>query len=249
MTVQLPAGSRVEAKAAAAELRGVGRLGDVTFEGAQAVVKLDEAASARLTLQAGDMLVGRLTGPAASAPRRATSTSPRPGAARSNCAPSPATSPSAPPSGVSATLDAGTAYGRIHNTLQNTARRHRRPEHPRDHRLRRHHRPQPLTPPAVSEEQPLMTNLAIAANGLRKSYGDKTVLDGIDLAVPEGTVFSLLGPNGAGKTTAVKILSTLISAGRGLRRRSASAATTWPPTRRRSAPRSASPGSSPPWTA
>ncbi|WP_406078043.1 ATP-binding cassette domain-containing protein [[Kitasatospora] papulosa] len=60
-----------------------------------------------------------------------------------------------------------------------------------------------------------MTNLAIAANGLRKSYGDKTVLDGIDLTVPEGTVFSLLGPNGAGKTTAVKILSTLISPGPG----------------------------------
>ncbi|MFI9061847.1 ATP-binding cassette domain-containing protein [Streptomyces sp. NPDC053429] len=60
-----------------------------------------------------------------------------------------------------------------------------------------------------------MTGLAIAANGLRKSYGDKTVLDGIDLAVPEGTVFSLLGPNGAGKTTAVKILSTLVSAGPG----------------------------------
>jgi ABC-2 type transport system ATP-binding protein len=57
-----------------------------------------------------------------------------------------------------------------------------------------------------------MTNLAIAANGLRKSYGDKLVLDGIDLAVPEGTIFSLLGPNGAGKTTAVNILSTLISA-------------------------------------
>ncbi|MGW8950083.1 ATP-binding cassette domain-containing protein [Streptomyces sp. NPDC055709] len=56
-----------------------------------------------------------------------------------------------------------------------------------------------------------MTDLAIAANGLRKSYGDKTVLDGIDLAVPAGTVFALLGPNGAGKTTAVKILSTLIS--------------------------------------
>jgi ABC-2 type transport system ATP-binding protein len=57
-----------------------------------------------------------------------------------------------------------------------------------------------------------MTNLAIAASGLRKSYGDKVVLDGVDLAVPEGTIFSLLGPNGAGKTTAVKILSTLISA-------------------------------------
>ncbi|MFJ4536081.1 ATP-binding cassette domain-containing protein [Streptomyces tibetensis] len=57
-----------------------------------------------------------------------------------------------------------------------------------------------------------MTDLAIAANGLRKSYGDKTVLDGVNLAVPEGTIFSLLGPNGAGKTTAVKILSTLITA-------------------------------------
>jgi ABC-2 type transport system ATP-binding protein len=54
--------------------------------------------------------------------------------------------------------------------------------------------------------------VAIAAHTLRKSYGDKTVLDGVDLVVPEGTVFSLLGPNGAGKTTAVKILSTLISA-------------------------------------
>ncbi|WP_406738319.1 ATP-binding cassette domain-containing protein [Streptomyces sp. NBC_00853] len=60
-----------------------------------------------------------------------------------------------------------------------------------------------------------MTNLAIAANGLRKSYGDKVVLDGIDLAVPAGTVFALLGPNGAGKTTAVKILSTLLGAAPG----------------------------------
>ncbi|MFI7015231.1 ATP-binding cassette domain-containing protein [Streptomyces sp. NPDC050164] len=58
-------------------------------------------------------------------------------------------------------------------------------------------------------------SLAIAAKGLRKAYGDKTVLDGIDLAVPAGTVFSLLGPNGAGKTTAVKILSTLITADAG----------------------------------
>ncbi|GGP49317.1 ATP-binding cassette domain-containing protein [Streptomyces sindenensis] len=56
---------------------------------------------------------------------------------------------------------------------------------------------------------------AISATGLRKSYGDKVVLDGIDLSVPQGTVFSLLGPNGAGKTTAVKILSTLITADSG----------------------------------
>jgi ABC-2 type transport system ATP-binding protein len=53
---------------------------------------------------------------------------------------------------------------------------------------------------------------AIAATGLRKSYGDKLVLDGVDLTVPEGTVFALLGPNGAGKTTIVQILSTLIGA-------------------------------------
>ncbi|MEQ7127955.1 ATP-binding cassette domain-containing protein [Actinopolymorpha sp. B11F2] len=53
---------------------------------------------------------------------------------------------------------------------------------------------------------------AIAASGLRKSYGDHVVLDGIDLSVAEGTIFSLLGPNGAGKTTTVQILSTLITA-------------------------------------
>jgi ABC-2 type transport system ATP-binding protein len=56
---------------------------------------------------------------------------------------------------------------------------------------------------------------AIAATGLRKSFGDQVVLDGLDLYVPPGTVFALLGPNGAGKTTAVKILSTLISADAG----------------------------------
>ncbi|WP_431331097.1 ATP-binding cassette domain-containing protein [Streptomyces sp. IPPR8] len=60
-----------------------------------------------------------------------------------------------------------------------------------------------------------MTHPAIAAYGLRKSYGDRTVLDGVDLTVPEGTIFSLLGPNGAGKTTAVKILSTLVTADAG----------------------------------
>jgi len=56
---------------------------------------------------------------------------------------------------------------------------------------------------------------AIAAAGLRKSFGDQVVLDGLDLVVPPGTVFALLGPNGAGKTTAVKILSTLLSADAG----------------------------------
>ncbi|WP_327324743.1 DUF4097 domain-containing protein [Streptomyces sp. NBC_01210] len=120
VTIQLPAGSRIEAKAASAEFRGVGRLGDVAFEGAQGSVKLDEAASARLGLLAGDVSVGRLGGPAeistqkgdihiAEAVRgtvvlRTESGEVSVGAAR----------------GVSASLDAGTAYGRIHNALRNT---------------------------------------------------------------------------------------------------------------------------------
>jgi ABC-2 type transport system ATP-binding protein len=56
---------------------------------------------------------------------------------------------------------------------------------------------------------------AIAVRGLRKSYGEKVVLDGVDLSVAKGTIFSLLGPNGAGKTTMVQILSTLIRADSG----------------------------------
>jgi ABC-2 type transport system ATP-binding protein len=55
-----------------------------------------------------------------------------------------------------------------------------------------------------------MRTSAIAVRGLRKAYGDKTVLDGIDLDVRPGTVFSLLGPNGAGKTTTVNVLTTLL---------------------------------------
>ncbi|HXQ62887.1 MAG TPA: ATP-binding cassette domain-containing protein [Acidimicrobiales bacterium] len=52
---------------------------------------------------------------------------------------------------------------------------------------------------------------AIVASGVRKSFVETVVLDGVDLTVEEGTVFALLGPNGAGKTTMVRILSTLIA--------------------------------------
>ncbi|MFH0178091.1 DUF4097 family beta strand repeat-containing protein [Streptomyces cacaoi] len=120
VTIQLPADSWVEAKAASAEFRGVGRLGDVVFEGSHGSVKLDEAASARLALLAGDVAVGRLNGPAeistkkgdiriAEAMRgtvmlRTEAGEVSVGAAR----------------GVSASLDAGTTYGRIHNALKNT---------------------------------------------------------------------------------------------------------------------------------
>jgi DUF4097 and DUF4098 domain-containing protein YvlB len=120
VTIQLPAGSRVEAKAASAEFRGVGRLGDVAFEGAQGSVKLDEAASARLTLLAGDVSVGRLGGPAeistqkgdiriAEAVRGTVELRTEAGEISVGAA-----------HGVSASLDAGTTHGRIHNALKNS---------------------------------------------------------------------------------------------------------------------------------
>jgi ABC-2 type transport system ATP-binding protein len=62
---------------------------------------------------------------------------------------------------------------------------------------------------------PCTTRSAVVATGLRKSYGDHLVLDGVDLNVAEGTVFALLGPNGSGKTTTVRILSTLLPADAG----------------------------------
>lgn len=119
VTVQLPAGSRVEAKAASAELRGVGRLGEVTFEGAEGIVKLDEAAGVTLTTHAGDVTVGRLTGPAeistgkgdiriTEAVQGKVVLRTRAGDVAIGAA-----------TGVSASLDAGTAHGRIHNSLKN----------------------------------------------------------------------------------------------------------------------------------
>jgi ABC-2 type transport system ATP-binding protein len=60
-----------------------------------------------------------------------------------------------------------------------------------------------------------MTSSAIVASGLRKAYKDKIVLDGVDLDVAAGTIFSLLGPNGAGKTTTINVLTTLIKADSG----------------------------------
>ncbi|MDB1086367.1 ATP-binding cassette domain-containing protein [Streptomyces sp. ACA25] len=52
--------------------------------------------------------------------------------------------------------------------------------------------------------------LAVETSGLVKTFGDTRAVDGIDLAVPRGTVYGVLGPNGAGKTTAVKMLATLL---------------------------------------
>ena len=119
VTVQLPAGSRVEAKAASAEFRAVGRLGDVAVDGAHRQIKLDEAASVRLTAIDGDVEVGRLDGPAEISTARGDIRIAE--AARGTVVlrtQSGDISVSAA-AGVSAALDAGTGHGRISNALTN----------------------------------------------------------------------------------------------------------------------------------
>ena len=51
-----------------------------------------------------------------------------------------------------------------------------------------------------------LAEAAVSVHGLRKTYGERTAVDGVDLDIPRGEVFALLGPNGAGKTTTVEIL-------------------------------------------
>src|SRR5690242_8795523 len=119
VTVQLPAGSRVEAKAAAAEFRGVGRLGEVTFEGGHRSIKIDEADSAHLTGLDADITVGRLHGPAEISTQKGdlNITEAARGQITLSTQMGDITVGAAP--GVSAALDAGTTYGRISNTLKN----------------------------------------------------------------------------------------------------------------------------------
>ncbi|GAA2782982.1 DUF4097 family beta strand repeat-containing protein [Streptomyces rameus] len=119
VTVKLPAGSRVEARAAGAELRAVGRLGDVVFEGAYRQIKLDETASLRLTAVDGDVEVGRLGGPAQISTARGDIriTEATRGTVVLTTESGDITVGAA--AGVSATLDAGTSHGRISNTLKN----------------------------------------------------------------------------------------------------------------------------------
>ncbi|MGW6056152.1 DUF4097 family beta strand repeat-containing protein [Streptomyces sp. NPDC055189] len=120
VTVQLPAGSDVAAKAASGEIRGVGRLGDVTFEGAEGSVKLDEAASARLSLQAGDITVGNLSGPAEISTQKGNLQITEAVKGKVTLRTEHGEISVGAARGVSAHLDAGTSYGRINNTLQNT---------------------------------------------------------------------------------------------------------------------------------
>lgn len=120
MTVQLPAGSRVEARAASAQFTTAGQLGEVTFDGPQATIEVEQAAAARLTTTDGNITVGRLSGDSqirtvkgdiavTEAARGALVLRTQAGAIAVGAA-----------AGVPAALDAGTTLGRIRNALRNT---------------------------------------------------------------------------------------------------------------------------------
>ncbi|MFF9094450.1 DUF4097 family beta strand repeat-containing protein [Streptomyces sp. NPDC014802] len=119
VTVKLPAGSRVEATTAAAELRTVGRLGDVTFSGAYRHIKLDETASLHLTATDGDIEIGRLGGPAQITTARGDILIGEATGGKVVLTTQSGDITVTAAAGVSATLDAGTSHGRIANTLKN----------------------------------------------------------------------------------------------------------------------------------
>jgi hypothetical protein len=118
ITIQLPTGSHVEATAAATEFRAVGRLGDLVLEGAHGPVKIDEAASIRLTAADSDITVGRLTGPAEISTQRGDITIDE--AATGSLVLSTQKGDITLATAASAALDAGTSHGRVHNSLKNT---------------------------------------------------------------------------------------------------------------------------------
>lgn len=119
VTVKLPAGSRIEAKTAAAELRTVGRLGDVAFDGAYHHIKIDEAAGVRLTATDGDVEVGRLGGPAQISTARGDIRIAEATSGKVVLATQLGDISVTAATGVSAALDAGTSHGRITNALKN----------------------------------------------------------------------------------------------------------------------------------
>ncbi|MFI7152691.1 DUF4097 family beta strand repeat-containing protein [Nonomuraea sp. NPDC050022] len=119
VTVELPAGSRVEAKTGSAELRTVGRLGDVVFEGAYHQIKLEETASLRLTATDGDVEVGRLGGAAEISTARGDIRIAEATGGKVVLSTQSGDISISAAAGVSASLDAGTTHGRIANTLKN----------------------------------------------------------------------------------------------------------------------------------
>jgi hypothetical protein len=119
VTVELPAGSHIEAKSSSTELRAVGRLGDITFDGAYHHIKIDEAASVHLTAIDGDVEVGRLNGPAEISTARGDIRIAEAVRGTVVLRTQSGDISVAAAAGVSATLDAGTGYGRLSNSLKN----------------------------------------------------------------------------------------------------------------------------------
>ncbi|MFY7065057.1 DUF4097 family beta strand repeat-containing protein [Nocardiopsis changdeensis] len=119
VTVQVPSGSRVEGRTGGAELRGVGRLGEVVFEGAYRQTKIDEAAALRLAVLDGDVEVGRLTGPAEIRTDRGDIRIDEAAAGAVVLRTGSGDISVTAAAGVSASLDAGTGLGRIDNGLRN----------------------------------------------------------------------------------------------------------------------------------
>jgi putative adhesin len=119
VTVQLPAGSRIEGRTASTELRGVGRLGDLSFEGAYRQIKIDEAATVRLTATDGDIEVGRLTGAAEISTNRGDIRIAEAVRGTLRLTTQQGDITVAATNGVSATLDAATSHGRVSNALKN----------------------------------------------------------------------------------------------------------------------------------
>lgn len=120
VTVRLPVGSSIELKAAAAEFRGVGRLGAVACEGANGSARIDEAASARVSAHAGDVTIGRLTGPAEISTQKGDIHIDEAASGLVVLRTQMGDVTIAAARGVCATLDAGTGHGRVHNALKNT---------------------------------------------------------------------------------------------------------------------------------
>ncbi|GAA3973017.1 DUF4097 family beta strand repeat-containing protein [Actinomadura viridis] len=119
VTVRLPAGSRVEGKAAGTEFRAVGRLGDVAFEGAYRRIKLDEAASVHLSAVDGDVEVGRLGGPAEISTQRGDIRIAEAVRGKVVLRTGSGDITVGAAAGVPASLDAGAGAGRVTNALKN----------------------------------------------------------------------------------------------------------------------------------
>lgn len=119
VTIGLPAGSRFEGRAGAAEFRGTGRLGEVAFDGGYRVVELDEAAGARLKAHTGIVRVARLTGSAQISNGMGDIIVAEAVAGKVVLRTGSGNLSVGAAAGVSATLDASTGHGRIRNALVN----------------------------------------------------------------------------------------------------------------------------------